>query len=174
MVQLPESFNPGTHKGVTDFEAVDPGWYSAQITKSQMKETASKNGFYLQLDWTIVDGPMANRKVFQRLNLVNPSNEAVEIAQKHLKSICDAMGVPGPIQDSEVLHEKPCKIRVTKSKATSQYPEGNDVKSYKAMDGNAQATGPVVAAAAAPAAPTTPEAPAEPEAGEKPKPPWVK
>lgn len=153
MVQLPASFNPGQHQGITDFEAVDPGWYNAQITDSKMKRTNNQAGLYLELTWTILDGPCAGRKVWQRLNLVNPSAQAVEIANKFLKSICDAVAVPGPIGDSAVLHNRPCKIRVIKTPATAQYPEGNEVKGYKPYDGVAAPAGaPVAAAPAGPAA----------------------
>ena len=151
MAQLPAAFNPQApgQEGVGDFSAIDPGDYTAQITDSKMKETKNKQGQFLELTWGIMEGDLAGRKLWSRLNLINPSTQAVEIAQKHLKSICDAMGVPGPISDSQVLHGKPCIIRVVKTPATAQYPEGNDIKNYMPIGGAVPGGIPVPAAAAA-------------------------
>ena len=163
MAQLPAAFNPQApgQEGVGDFSAIDPGDYTAQITDSKMKETKNKQGQFLELTWQIMEGDLAGRKLWSRLNLVNPSVQAVEIAQKHLKSICDAVGVPGPISDSQVLHGKPCIIRVVKTAATAQYPEGNDIKNYMPV-GGAVPGGGVAAPAAASPFPTAPAAEAAP------------
>lgn len=194
MVQLPSAFDPSQHQGVTDFEAIPADWYLSKIVDSEMKQTSNQNGYYLQLVWEIMQGDYAKRKVFQRLNLVNPSTQAVEIANKFLKSICEATSTPGPVTDSTVLHEKPCMIKVTQTKPTAQYAAGNDVKAYKMADGSklpseggtSAAANPVAAAtaAAAPVAPVADPAPATvaanvaaatpaPAEGKK-KPPWVK
>lgn len=164
MAQLPAAFNPQApgQEGVGDFSAIDPGDYTAQITDSKMKETKNKQGQFLELTWQIMEGDLAGRKLWSRLNLVNPSVQAVEIAQKHLKSICDAVGVPGPISDSQVLHGKPCIIRVVKTAATAQYPEGNDIKNYMPVGGAVPGGGGVAAPAAASPFPTAPAAEAAP------------
>jgi len=184
MAQLPAAFNPQAagQEGVGDFSAIDPGDYTAQIVDSQMKMTKNQSGQYLELVWNIISGECAGRRLWSRLNLVNPSVQAVEIAQKHLKSICDALGVPGPISDSQVLHGKPCIISVAKTPATAQYPEGNEVKNYKPVGAGM----PVGAAMPTTAFPTTPSAqpvaPA-PTTGDAPatltqpaesKPPWLR
>ena len=58
------------------------GRYNAMITASEDKPTKSGNGAYLQLEFTVIDGPCANRKVWARLNLDNPNATAVSIARK--------------------------------------------------------------------------------------------
>jgi hypothetical protein len=198
MAQLPAAFNPQApgQEGVGDFSAIDAGDYQAQIVASEMKATKAGTGSYLELRWNILAGDSAGRQLWTRLNLVNPSVQAVEIAQKHLKSLCDALGVPGPISDSQVLHGKPCMIRVAKTAATAQYPEGNEVKNYMPIGGAAPTGGTTIPGSPFPTQPTAPAsvpvapAPAEehkfvapgvpdtaPEAEAEavpPKPPWLK
>lgn len=190
MAQLPSVFNPNApgQERAGDFSAIDPGDYQAQIIDTKMKETAAKTGSFLEITWEVISGEMAGRRVWSRLNLVNPSVQAVEIAQKHLASICDATGVPGPISDSSVLHGKPCVIKVIKKPATATYPEGNEVKNYAPIEGAAPTVAnPAAAAAIAGAAAATPAAPgqaaapavaapavATPAPAVAGKPPWVK
>jgi hypothetical protein len=172
MAQLPSAFNPNApeQKGITDFEAVDPNWYMAQIEQSAMKKTQAGTGQYLELTWNILQGPMVGRKVWQRLNLVNPSTVTVEIANKHLKSICDVTGTPGPISDSAVLHNKPCMIRVIKKPATASQPDRNEVKGYKYADGTPLGKGQAGMAGVVPGGPSSPVATAQAAAGATPAP----
>lgn len=153
MVQLPDSFNPGQHKGIDNFEPVPPAWYPAQITDSKMKNTKNGLGQYLELTWSVLGGEFNKRRIWQRLNLRHPNPETVEISQKFLKSICDACGVPGPVTDTVVLHGRPSMIKVTKIAATSEYPEGNDIRGHKPLDD------PSVAGAQHPAQPGVPGQP---------------
>lgn len=186
MAQLPSAFNPSApgQEGVGQFKAIPPGDYHAHIVESSMKDTKNKNGQYLELVWQILSGEHVDRKLWTRLNLVNPSQQAVEIAQKHLKSVCDAIGVPGPISDSNVLHGRACTIKVVKTAATAQYGEGNEVKNYMPLDGIAipgtmEAPGTPMAAPSVPNVPVVPETPAAtppaaPPATTAGKPPWLK
>jgi hypothetical protein len=156
MAQLPSAFNPNApgQTGITDFEAVPSDWYVAQIINSIMKPNKAGTGQFLELTWQILQGEFTGRQVWQRLNLVNPSEQAVDIAQKYLKSICDAVGIPGPVSDSQILHGRPCQIRAIKTPATAQYPEGNEVKGYRYVDGTPLGkSGGIAAAVAAPGGP---------------------
>lgn len=177
MVQLPAAFNPGApgQEGITDFKAIDAGEYVAHIVSSKMVETKAKDGQYLELIWQILIGDNAGRKIWSRLNLINNSTATVKIANKHLKSICDAVGIPGPVSNSDVLHARACIIRVTVTPATSLYPEGNEIKNYAPYGSPgagaatlpaAAAITPAVSASAAVAAPAWGAPPAAvPEAG---------
>jgi len=133
MAQLPSAFNPGApgQEGIADFSAIPAGEYVAHIVSSRMVETKEKTGYFLELVWQVLTGDHVGRKLWSRLNLINNSTATVEIANKHLKSICDAIGIPGPVSNSDVLHARACIIRVSVTPATSQYPEGNEVKNYE-------------------------------------------
>ena len=114
----------------TSFEPIPNGRYVASITKSELKPTASKNGEYLELTFTIQDGDYKNRTLFARLNLVNPSAQAVAIARKDLAAIRHATGVLD-VKDSQQLHNIPIEIDVIVEPRNDK-PEfkTNRIKSY--------------------------------------------
>ncbi len=107
-------------------ELLPPGDYRVQIINSEMRVTKTGTGQYLWLEMDVLDGPHAGRKLFDRLNLINPSQQAVEIAQRTLSAICHATGRM-QVKDSEDLHFQPVIVKVTVGK--SGY---NEVKGYKA------------------------------------------
>ncbi len=119
-------FDAGQVEPNQGFDVLPAGEYEACIVASTMKPTKDGNGKYLELELQILNGPFQNRKVFDRLNLVNSSAKAVEIAKGTLSAICRAVGVLTP-QDSSELHNKPLRIKVTVRKS-DEYGDGNEVK----------------------------------------------
>ncbi len=136
MAKLPSAFNSNDHERMDDYTAIDAGNYPAMIHRSEMKDTKAKRegrariGSYLELKFKILSGKFKNHVVFTRLNLVNENPVAVEIANKELASICDAVGKIS-IEDSQELHGVPMMISVTKTPATANSPERNEIKGYK-------------------------------------------
>ena len=102
----------------------------------------------------MLEGPLAGRKLFDRLNLVNASAQTVEIAQRTLSAICHATGRL-QVQDSAELHLIPMIADVTVKPPKNGYGESNKVHYLPLERGAARAA----AAAAAPAAATTPAQP---------------
>ena len=94
-----------------EFSALPEGQYVVIATASEMKPTKSGNGQFLQFTFEVLDGPQKGRKLWARLNLVNPNQTAVDIAQRELGAICRAVGVIKP-SDSAELHNKPMLITV--------------------------------------------------------------
>ncbi|MBI3865540.1 MAG: DUF669 domain-containing protein [Planctomycetia bacterium] len=91
------------------YEALPAGKYLAVITASEMKQTKSGGGQYLQLTFEVIEGDHKGRKFFVRLNLVNANAQAVQIARAELSSICRAAGVMQP-RDSCELHNLPMLV----------------------------------------------------------------
>ena len=120
------------------FDPIPAGDYIAQITDSNIKPTKAGTGMILNLTWTILDGPFANRKVFERLNIVNQKPDTERYARDQLDRICYAVGVKGAVRDSNQLHGRPCKIRV-KIRKDEGYGESNDVTGYKEIAFSASA-----------------------------------
>jgi hypothetical protein len=112
----------------------------------------------------VLEGPLAGRKLFDRLNLVNASAQTVEIAQRTLSAICHATGRL-QVQDSAELHLIPMVADVTVKPPKNGYGESNKVHYLPLERGAATAAaGPRPAATAAPAAATPPAQPARPAA----------
>ena len=69
-----------------------------------------------------------SRNLWSRLNLHNPSQQAVQIAQSELSSICRAVGVL-TLKDTAELHNLPLVISV-KQKADASGELRNEIKGY--------------------------------------------
>lgn len=122
-------FNANNVDPATDFEPVPAGKYLAVITDSEMKPTKSGNGRYLELTFQVIDGPHKNRLLWSRLNLENPNELAVQIAQGELSAICRAVGVMQP-KDSLELHNLPLQVTVKCKKREDTGDLVNEIKGY--------------------------------------------
>jgi hypothetical protein len=128
-------------------DPVPAGWYNVAIVQSEVKATRDKQGAYLELAMRILDGQHAGHVIYDRLNLHNASQQAVDIAYGTLSAICHATGVM-QITDSVQLHNIPLQARVIAKPATAEFEAGNDVKAYRSVaegqaagQGNAPAFG---------------------------------
>ena len=131
-------------------EPIPAGKYQVQIVNSEMRPTKNGLGQYLWMELVVTDGQFANRRLFDRLNLINQNPQAVEIAQRTLSAICHATGQLS-VSDSEQLHNRPMVAKVEIKPADGQYAAANEVKGYEAVSGRP---------ATAVAAPSTAAAPA--------------
>jgi len=120
-------FNADDFSDIESYSILPAGTYTAAIVSSENKTTKNGNGSYLELQLEIIDGQYAGRKVWDRLNLRNPNQTAVEIAMRTLASICKAIGIKTP-RDSSELHNKPMKIKVSVREYNGN--ESNEVKKY--------------------------------------------
>ena len=127
------------------YEPRPAGEYTMQVVNSDMRTTKSGTGQYLWLEFDILSGPVRG-KFFERLNLFNYNAKAVDIANRQLSAICNAIGIVS-LQDSEQLHMKPIKVVL---------------KISESKDGSLQNTAKYFPASAAPTA--TAPAPAAPAA----------
>ena len=179
----PTGFDATGIEPTTDFDPLPAGKYVAEATASDMRPNSKGTGEYLWLEFTVLDGPCASRKVWAQLNLVNPSQQAVEIAQRELSALCRAVGKLR-VQDSIELHNIPLEINV-KIKNDAEYGASNVIRGYKEIGGGKPTAAPAAApnwkqpaaqnnqttvAAPSAAASTPPAAPAV----NSPVPPWKK
>lgn len=162
-------------KRENNYELLPAGWYTAQVTESEIVNLNSGNGKALKLTIEVLSDGYRNRKVWARLNVQHTNPKAETIAQQQLRELCDSIGVVR-MQDTVELHNKPVQIKVKIRKDdTGQYEDQNEVTGFKAVGGS-PAHGQAIASgmaqrAAAPQA-SAPAA-AAPAAGGS-APPWAK
>lgn len=132
-------FNANEVNPDVGFDPVPAEKYKAAITASDMKPTKNKNGSYLELEFTILEGDYKDRKVWARLNLSNPSEKAVQIARAQLSAICRAVDVMVP-QDSVELHNIPLMITVKCKKDPQTEEITNEIKKFEAVGKQGLAT----------------------------------
>ena len=155
------NFNAAEVEPQQSFDALPPGRYEVIITDSEMKDTKAGTGQYLQLTFSVTGGQHDGRKLWSRLNLVNPNQTAVGIAERELSAICHCVGIITP-SDSEELHDRPLIVDVIQELNPMTGQQTNRIKGY------AQANG-------APAAKAKPAAPAGFASGKVPSSaPWAK
>jgi hypothetical protein len=144
------NFDANNVPPTSPFTPLPNGKYTMAIVESEVKPTANGAGKYLQLTLQVLDGDHKGKKVWERLNIVNNSKEAQDIAQRQLSAICHATGVM-KLSNSSQLHDKPMLVRVVVKQDVGFEPK-NEVKGYEALSG---ATPPASTstAAAAPSAP---------------------
>jgi hypothetical protein len=126
-------FNAAEVEPQQSMEPLPAGWYKCVITESEEKPTKAQTGSYLQMTLEVIEGDHQGRKVFERLNLNNPNQTAVEIAQRTLSGICRSVGVMTPRNSSD-LHDKPLMVKVAVKPGDGQYGPSNDIKEYSALD----------------------------------------
>jgi hypothetical protein len=121
-------FNANQVEPATELEAIPAGKYVAVISASELKQTKSGNGSFLELTFEVIEGEFNGRKVWARLNLDNPNPMAVKIARSELSSLCRAVGVMEP-KDSCELHNIPLVITV-KQKPDGDGEPRNEIKGF--------------------------------------------
>lgn len=141
MVSL--NFNANDVDPSVGSDPLPAGNYLAIIVESEMKPTKNGNGHFLELCFEVVDGPHKGRKLWSRLNLDNPNQQAVQIARSELSSICRAVGVMTP-NDSCELHNLPLSVSVKVIQRQDNGEPANEIRGYAkkevAADQPAQAT----------------------------------
>ncbi|MGI9305432.1 MAG: DUF669 domain-containing protein [Gammaproteobacteria bacterium] len=130
------------HYNVADYpelleprEPVPAGWYSVQIVDSQVAFNDQKQNKRITLTYQILDGTYKDRKIMDGLNIENPNQQTVEIARKHLSTLCRAVGLAG-VSDTYELHGRPLQIRVNVREAQGEFGPQNEVKEYRLIDGD--------------------------------------
>lgn len=157
MVALPNAFNVADVPD-DDFEPVAAGTYTAMITESEMKATNDGEGAYIQLKLELDNG----RVLFERLNIQNKNEKAVEIAYRTLGKICSAMGKVS-IKDTSELHDQRFKVEIDiekgkdyTDKETGELKKGRDQNRIKKYLPNAAAASSTSGSAAPADAASTP------------------
>lgn len=170
------AFDASSVEPAAPLEPLPPGKYVAQIVQSEMQPTKLGDGQKLQLELSILEGPYRGRKLWDWLNLVNRSQQSVEIAQRQLSAICHAVGQI-QVSDSEQLHFRPMLVSVNveydsrdERLPVEQRRRQNKIKGYSAAT-TSRTTAPAPTAAP-PQVPRPAPAAAPPASATPPTAPW--
>lgn len=129
-----KSFDTKGKKEMDEYTPLPDDDYLFKITESAWKPTSKKTGHYASLKLTVVEGVKTgtthkDRTLYRNLNLDNPNEQTVEIAEKEMTSICKACGRTG-VDDTEELHGILFWGRVRQQKGRGDNPDGNKVTKY--------------------------------------------
>lgn len=163
-------------KRENNYELLPAGWYTAQVTESELVALKSGQGQALKLTFEVLTDGYRNRKVWARLNVRHSgSAQAEQIAQQQLRELCESVGIVR-MQDTVELHNKPVQIKVKIRKDdTGQYEDQNEVTGFKPVGGSPAHGQAMTAGMAQRAAVPPANAPAAaPAAAGGSTPPWAK
>lgn len=147
MTQLPAAFDQSQHGDMRgDFDVIPPEvckdtLFLSQVSASDVKDTNAKDGKYIWLEITILEGDFKGRKIWTNLNIVNKNPVAVEIANKEFATICRACNKVGPIDDTVEIHEIPFLMKLKVVPAKGDYPAKNEPAGYEPLSGGGTAGG---------------------------------
>ena len=110
-----------------DFEVLPPGKYPVMIDKVEVRQTKAGTGYYISLTLTVLDGTAKNRKLFDNINIANPSDKCVEIGLRQLAALGKAVGLQAITDTSELLNRY-CLAHVKVK------DNANDIRTYSAFD----------------------------------------
>jgi len=116
-----------------EFKPLPEGWYDVKITDADVKTTKSGTGKYIKLAYQIIGADYSGRLVFDMITIINDNEKAVEIGKRNLGSLMGAIGV-NEVSDTDQLIGHDLQIKVKIKPAEGEYPEGNNVTSYKALE----------------------------------------
>ncbi len=103
MAKLPSSFKRKDYGKMRDFKAIPKGEYIAKITASDYKANSKKTGHFLALTLEVQNKEHKGHKLFANLNLDNPNETTVQIANDEFATILDACSKK-TVKDSKELH----------------------------------------------------------------------
>lgn len=129
MVALPETFAPAdVPEDERSFEPIPQGVYKVQAIEAKIEDTKSGSGQMLVLTLEIIDGPFANRRIWDRLNIKNENPQAQSIAVRAMADLCLAIGL-AQVRDTDEFLFKPLSVRVgIRQDKTGQYGPQNTVR----------------------------------------------
>ncbi|MCU0812732.1 MAG: DUF669 domain-containing protein [Thiobacillaceae bacterium] len=117
------------------FEALPAGWYPVMIVDEEQKEAKSGNGEYVKMTLEVTEGPYKGRKLWEQFSLWHTNPQTVEIAQRGIATIAQAVGI-AKCNDTTELHNRVFDAKVIIEKS-DQYGDQNRIRGYRKHAGTA-------------------------------------
>ena len=95
-------YDPKEEIKTKSFDTIPEGTYECIVNKTDWKDT-STGGKMLEVEYAIAGGDFDGRLVWQRMNLVNKNEIAVQIAREHLSMVCRAFYLDTPLKDESEM-----------------------------------------------------------------------
>ena len=115
MALLPSVFVPSENEKMAGFEPIPAGEYVVEITKSTLKDNSAKTGKRLNFSMVVLEGEAEGKRFNIGCNFIHPKADTQRMARAELRTICDAVGHDGDLEDTEDIHDIPFIIEVSVS-----------------------------------------------------------
>jgi len=111
-------FDPHEELAGTNYDPIPDGEHTCIINSSAWKDSSS-GGNYLEIEFSIFGGQFEGRMIWDRLNLVNKNDMAVQIAREGLARFCRVFECTQPLKNPQELQAfmmqtwgKKCLVKV--------------------------------------------------------------
>lgn len=112
-----------------DFSPLPEGKYQATVVTAELKQTKAGTGQYIDIQWSITGPSHANRRIFDMVNIKNPSQVAEDIGRRQLGGLLRVAGIP-VIRDTDQLVGVAATITL-KIRKQAGYKDSNSVTRYE-------------------------------------------
>jgi len=138
------------------FATLPAGEYILQSIATELKDTKDGTGKFISVQYEVVSGEYAGRKIFESFNIQNNKQQTVDIAMKQIKQWVKALGGTGDERLTMALMRgmEGKEFRayvVVKPDKTGRYNDQNHINKFSPASGV-----PIPRPATAPAAKTSP------------------
>jgi len=118
------------------FEPLPAGWYTANITGTELKDTKDGTGKYIAMRYDITGPTHQGRVIFDNINIVNKNPKAEDIGRRDLGKIMKAVKLE-EMNDTDELCGKSLGVKLKIEPAKDGYDAKNRVAAFKPSEGNA-------------------------------------
>jgi hypothetical protein len=118
-----------------DYVPLPEGWYTASITKAEVKPTKDGTGSYLNVGYSILGPTHQGRIVFGMITISNKNVKSEEIGEQDMAKLRLSVGIVR-LTDSDQLVGKNLSIKLGIQKS-DDFGDKNTVRGYKAIEGSA-------------------------------------
>ena len=116
-----------------NMEPMPVGDYTFMVVESDIARNKKDTGSYLKLVLHCLEEDWAGRKVFVYMNIDHPNEKVVQIAERELAELCNAVGVL-EFEDTQELHDIPFIARLKIDAGNENFGPSNKVKKFMAAD----------------------------------------
>ncbi len=130
MARLQQPLDPNVIKPDQGREPVPAGEYAFVVMGTEIDSTKAGNGLILNVELQITQGEFAERRVWDRINIQNPSVKAQEIGLRQLSALCHATGHLQLVEDTDVLHGRSLRAKVKLVPEKDGFQAKNEIVKY--------------------------------------------
>ena len=115
-----------------DFNELMPdGEYPLTVIATEKRDNKAGTGSYILLTLEVASGKYERKWVREYLNLWNPNEQAVEIAQRKLGQLCKVLGIEH-LGDSDELLNRTVQAKIVTKPGSNGFEAQNVVAVYSA------------------------------------------
>lgn len=125
-----QPFDPNAHEPSKDFEVLPPDKYTCLIESAELKPTHRRDGQYIKVSLSVVEGSHKKRKLFDNINIQNPNEDCQRMGIAQLSALGRAAQCY-PVDDTADLINKVVVAVVKVKKRKDTGADVNDIRTYE-------------------------------------------